>query len=220
MVAIGPAQSGGLQQHNAPASGFPSRVLIPAKLPAAANDRVGAGGHVAPGQLDHQDRQPAAQRDRRGLRPYHGAQTQARHRRHQDAGQLGGQRHAAWLKAVSGRVTSPTGQVPDDRPDNRPGHRQRQQWPPGWCAMETQILGQVGEHPRLDVGDQLEQPVDQYEITMPRTAARISKAGYFLVRKTAKGSFGVVTDIASPSATASQAPAASFTLPRIPAGRR
>jgi hypothetical protein len=58
-------------------------------------------------------------------------------------------------------VTAPAGQVLDRRADDYPGHDQRQQRPPGWLAVEAEALGQVGEHPGLDLGDQLEEPVDQ-----------------------------------------------------------
>ena len=118
-------------------------------------------GHVTPGQLDRQHRQAAAQGDHRSLRPDHRTQPQAGQRRQENAGQLDRSRHAARLEAIGRRVASPPGQVLNHGPNQHPRHCQGQQRPPGWLAVKSQPFGQIGEYPRLQVGDQLEEPVDQ-----------------------------------------------------------
>src|SRR6185437_9638454 len=62
----------------------------------------------------------------------------------------------------------------------------------GGAPWKPKVLGQVGEHPRLDVGDQLEQPVDQERDHHAQDRRQDQQGHILLVRKTAKGSFGVV----------------------------
>jgi hypothetical protein len=96
------AQHGGLQQQERGGQRIPEQGADGREAPGCGEYRAGAGGHIAPGQLDRQERQPAAERDQRALGPDHRAQAQAHQRRQEDAGQLVRLRHAACFEAVSG----------------------------------------------------------------------------------------------------------------------
>ena len=110
-------------------------------------------------QLHEQRGDAAAEGDERRFGTDDGAQTERRQRRQQDAGQLDALRRGAGLEPVGRRVAAAAGQVADRGADDEAGHHQREHRPPGRLAVEAQAVGQVGEHPLLEVVDQREEVV-------------------------------------------------------------
>ena len=123
----------------------------------AAHHRQGLRGGVVLDEPHDERGDPAAQGDEGRLRADDGPQAERRQGGDEDAPQLDGCGRPSGLEPVGGRVTARARQVANGRPDEKAGHHQRQNRPPGRRAVETQPVGQVAEHPFLEVVDEPEE---------------------------------------------------------------
>ena len=144
----------------APSTGEPSSVLIAAKLPAEASTVTAIGGasFFARCTASAPSPPPMAMSGASGPRtaPRLSVVSAAR----ATAGQLtGGRRATAGSEPEGGRVAAVAGEVADRQPGEQAAQRQPGHRPPGGHRPGDDLVGQVLEHPLLDLADQGQEAV-------------------------------------------------------------
>ena len=178
----------------APSNGEPNSVLIAAKLPAAATTARGLGRSVPLDEPDGADGRPAAERDQRRLGAQHHAEAQGGECRERHPGKLDRPAGPARLEPVRRRVAARTRQVADGERDQQTGQDKRRDRPPQRLAVEAKPAGQVGEDPRLQLGDQGEETVSHRRDGHADDRGEYQQLpGSCRDRRSASGSGGVVT---------------------------
>ncbi len=116
-------------------------------------------GRVARREADGERAEPAADRDQRRLRAEHRAERERGERGEEDPRQLDRGQRAARVEAVGGRVAAGARQVADRQRHEQPRQREQRQRPPDRRRIEPERVRQVVEQQRLQLRDQLEEPV-------------------------------------------------------------
>src|SRR5271169_2679006 len=153
--SMAPASPEASISRNAPSSGEPSSVLMAAKLPAAATTVAVLGGASRLTRRTARTPSPPP----RAIRGASGPSTTPRLRVANAASTMPGSSAGAGgppptLNPSAGEWPPLAGQVPDGQSGQQPGQQQRRDRPPQRLGGKAQALGQVGEDPHLQLGDQ------------------------------------------------------------------
>ncbi len=146
-----PAIPDASSSRNAPSRGEPEQRAHRREAAGRAHDGDGLGGGVPLDQLHRPGAERRAHRDQRSLRAEDHAQREGGERGQEDPQQLARGRRIVRVEAVRRRLPAPAGEVADGEAHQQPGQQQREDRPPDG-VVQPELLGQVGEDPRLHCG--------------------------------------------------------------------